>query len=80
MSIVLIDQGDYKLVSYAGATAYLFSREDRGVALWGDDADCLTEQMAAFWLSWPHASRAALGRYLWTTLEYGLASTPLETV
>ena len=79
MSITLIDCEGYKLTSFAGGTAYLLSRREWGVALHGDDADKLTEEMGAFWLAWPRASRAALAAYLWNTLEYGLAATPLET-
>ena len=64
MSTVLIDQDGFKLTKFAGGTAYLLCRQQWGVALQGDDADKLTEEMGAFWLAWPHASRAALAAYL----------------
>jgi len=79
MSITLIDCEGYKLTSFAGGTAYLLSRREWGVALHGDDADQLLEEIAAFESAWPCASRVALAAYLWNTLEYGLAATPLET-
>jgi hypothetical protein len=79
MSITLIDCDDYKLTSFAGGTAYLLSRRGWSVALQGEDADQLREEIAAFESAWPCASRVALAAYLWNTLGYGSAATPLET-
>lgn len=79
MSIILIDQDNYKLTSWGNGIAYSLEHHGRAVALQGDDADQLREEIAAFELAWPAASRAALAAYLWSTLDYGLASTPLET-
>ena len=77
--LTLIDQDGFKLTEFAGGTAYLLCRRQWGVALQGDAASQLREEMGAFWLAWPHASRAALAAYLWNTLEYGSAATLLET-
>ena len=75
----LIDQDGYKLVSYGNGSAYLLKRRDWGVALQGDDANQLREEIEAFESAWPCASRAALAAYLWNTLDYGSAATLLET-
>ena len=59
MSTILIDQDNYKLVSYGNGSAYLLKRRDWGVALLGDDADKLRAEIEAFELAWRSASEAS---------------------
>jgi phenylalanine-4-hydroxylase len=80
MSTILIDQDGYKLTSYGDGSAYALEHDGRGAFMQGDDATQLRDEIEAFELAWPCASRATLARFLWMTLEYGLASTPLETI
>ena len=83
MSTILIDQDGYKLVSYGNGAAYSLERRDPDgvaiVAVQGEDADQLRDEIQAFESAWPCASRAALARFLWTTLDYGAAASPRET-
>jgi hypothetical protein len=79
MSTILIDQDGYKLTSFGNGCAYSLERRGWSVALQGDDANQLRKEITAFETAWPCASRAALAAYLWNTLEYGSAATPLET-
>ncbi len=80
MSTILINQNGYKLTSWGIGAAYSIEHDGRAAFVQGEDADRLREKIAAFETSWPCASRGTLARYLWVTLEYGAASTPLETV
>ncbi len=80
MSIILIDQDGYKLTSWGNGAAYALEHDGQAAFMHSADADRLREEITAFETAWPCASRGALARYLWVTLDYGSASTPLETV
>jgi len=80
MSTILIDQDGYKLTRYGSGCAYLLECDDQAVHMQGDDATQLRDEITAFETAWPCASRAALGRFLWSTLEYGSVATRTETV
>lgn len=78
MSTILIDQDDYKLTSYGNGCAYLLQYGGDAVHVQGDDASQLSDEIDAFETVWPNASRVALARFLWVSLDYGAAATLLE--
>ena len=79
MSTILIDQDGYKLTSYGNGCAYLLQYGDDATHVQGADASRLSDEIDAFETAWPDASRVALARFIWVTLDYGAAATPLKS-